>query len=341
LLLTQLEIKMPTLFSPLSFAGLTLRNRVAMPPMWSGKAAPEGFVTPAIVEYHRVRAAAGTALVIVEHAFVHPQGRHSSTQLGVHDDACLDGLARLAGAIRAEGGVACLQISHAGARASARVTGLPVVAPSPVATAREANPDPPAELTRTQIDEVVAAFADAARRAKMAGFDAAEIHAAHGFLLSQFLSPLANRRADEYGGDHERRGRIHLEVLAAVRRAAGDGFPIFVRLGMHDERPGGLTLAPACWTASQLAAAGAALIDVSGGLAGSEDPGRGAGYFVEYAEALKAVIEVPVLVAGGIADPRMADLIVRSRRADMIGVGRAMLEDPEWTRHAAATLGQG
>ena len=103
--------------------GPDVRNRVAMPPMWSGKATPEGFVTPAIVEYHRVRAAAGTALVIVEHAFVHPQGRHSSTQLGVHDDACIDGLARLAGAIRAEGAVACLQISHAGARASTRVTG--------------------------------------------------------------------------------------------------------------------------------------------------------------------------------------------------------------------------
>jgi NADPH2 dehydrogenase len=331
---------MPTLFSPLSFAGLTLRNRVAMPPMWSGKATPEGFVTPAIIEYHRVRAAAGTALVIVEHSFVHPQGRHSSTQIAVHDDACVEGLSRLAAAIRAEGSVACLQISHAGARASSRVTGLPVAAPSPVATTREASPDAPAELTRAQIDEVIEAFAAAAARARAAGFDAVEIHAAHGFLLSQFLSPLTNRRADEYGGNHERRSRIHLEVLAAVRRGAGEDFPVFVRLGMHDERPGGLTLAPACVTASQLAAAGAALLDVSGGLAGSDDPGRGPGYFVGYAEALKAIVDVPVLVAGGISDPRMADLIIRSRRADIVGVGRAMLDDPGWTRAAAAALGQ-
>ena len=331
---------MPTLFSPLSFAGLTLRNRVAMPPMWSGKATAEGFVTPAIVEYHRVRAAAGTALIIVEHSFVRPEGRHSATQVGVHTDACVEGLSKLAAAIRAEGSVACLQISHAGARASSRVTGLPVAAPSPVATTREAEPDAPGELTRSQIAEIVEAFAAAAARARTAGFDAVEIHAAHGFLLSQFLSPLTNTRTDEYGGDHERRSRIHLEVLAAVRRRAGEGYPVFVRLGMHDERPGGLTLAPACLTASQLVAAGAALIDVSGGLAGSDDPGRGPGYFVGYAEALKAIVDVPVLVAGGISDPRMADLIVRSRRADLVGIGRAMLDAPEWTRSAAASLGQ-
>jgi NADPH2 dehydrogenase len=331
---------MPTLFSPLSFAGLTLRNRIAMPPMWSGKATPEGLVTPAIVEYHRERAAAGTGLIIVEHSFVHPQGRHSSTQIGVHHDACIEGLSRLASAIKAEGAVACLQISHAGARASSRVTGLPVAAPSAVTTAREANPDAPVALTKAQIDEVVEAFARAAGRARAAGFDAVEIHAAHGFLMSQFLSPLTNHRTDEYGGDHERRSRLHLEVLAAVRQRAGEDFPVFVRLGMHDERPGGLTLSPACWTAAQLASAGAALIDVSGGLVGSDDPGRGPGYFVGYAEALKAVVTIPVLVAGGIADARMADLIVRSRRADIVGIGRAMLEDPAWAKMAATALGQ-
>lgn len=331
---------MPTLFSPLSFSGLTLRNRIAMPPMWSGKATAEGFVTPAIVEYHRVRAAAGTGLIIVEHSFVHPQGRHSSTQIGVHDDGCLDGLTTLASAIRAEGAVSCLQISHAGARASSSVTRLPVVAPSPVATTRESNPDAPEALTRAQVGEIVEAFAAAAVRARLAGFDAVEIHAAHGFLLSQFLSPLTNRRTDEYGGDHDGRSRIHMDVLSAVRRSAGEDFPVFVRLGLHDERAGGLTLAPACVTAVRLANAGAALIDVSGGLAGSDDPGRGPGYFVGYAEALKAEVDVPVLVAGGISDPRMADLIIRSQRADLVGIGRAMLDDAAWARTAAVALGQ-
>jgi len=215
-----------------------------------------------------------------------------------------------------------------------------VVAPSPVATTREAHAEPPAALTAGQIGEIIGAFAEAARRAKDAGFDAVEIHAAHGFLLSQFLSPLTNHRDDEYGGDHERRSRLPLDVLAAVRGLAGANFPVFVRLGMHDERPGGLTLAPACWTAARLVSGGAALIAVSGGLAGSDDPGRGPGYFVGYAEALKAVVDVPVLVAGGIADPRLADLIVRSGRADIIGIGRAMLDDPAWTAKASAALGQ-
>jgi 2,4-dienoyl-CoA reductase-like NADH-dependent reductase (Old Yellow Enzyme family) len=331
---------MPTLLSPLSFAGLTLRNRIAMPPMWSGKATSDGFVTAANVEYHRLRAAAGTGLIIVEHAFVNPQGRHSSTQLGVHDDACVDGLATLAAAIRAEGAVACLQISHAGARSSSRATGMPVVAPSPIPTTREASPDAPTALTKAQIDEVAEAFAAAAARARRAGFDAVEIHAAHGFLLSQFLSPLTNLRDDEYGGDHEGRSRIHLEVLAAVRSGVGATYPVFVRLGMHDERPGGLTLPPACWTASQLAAAGAAMIDVSGGQSGSEDPGRGPGYFVAYAEAVKDVVDVPVMVAGGITDPQMADVIIRSGRTDIVGIGRAMLDDPDWTRKASEALRQ-
>lgn len=331
---------MPTLLSPLSFAGLTLRNRIAMPPMWSGKATTAGHVTGAIIEYHRVRAAAGTALVIVEHAFVHPEGRHSSTQLGVHDDGCTTGLRELAGAIKAEGAVACLQISHAGARSSSRLTGLPVVAPSAIKTNREAREDLPGAATHDQIAGIVDAFAAAAVRAERAGFDAVEIHSAHGFLLSQFLSPLTNQRDDKYGRDHTGRSRLVLDVLAAVRRAVGPAFPVFVRLGMHDERPGGLTLAPACWTASRLAAGGAALIDVSGGLAGSDDPGRGPGYFVEYAEAVKGVVEIPVLVAGGIVDPQMADVIVRSGRTDIVGIGRAMLDDAEWARKAMAALAQ-
>jgi 2,4-dienoyl-CoA reductase-like NADH-dependent reductase (Old Yellow Enzyme family) len=217
---------------------------------------------------------------------------------------------------------------------------MPVVAPSQIPTTREAHPDAPAALTKAQIDEVVEAFAAAAARAQRAGFDAVEIHAAHGFLLSQFLSPLTNLRDDEYGGDHERRSRIHLEVLAAARGRVGPVFPVFVRLGMHDERPGGLTLAPACWTASRLAAAGAAMIDVSGGQSGSDDPGRGPGYFVAYAEAVKDVVDVPVMVAGGITEPQMADVIIRSGRTDIVGIGRAMLDDPDWTRKAAEAVRQ-
>ena len=265
---------MPDLLTPLSLHGLTLRNRIVMPPMWSGLATADGLVTSGIIDYHRRRAAAGCGLIIVEHAFVHPRGRHSATQIGVHADATIDGLGRLAQAIRREGAVACLQISHAGSRTSSRVTGSRPLAPSAVRHPYEPEGDVPEAMAGHALADVIQAFGDAAARARAAGFQAVEIHAAHGFLLGQFLSPLTNRREDEYGGPVENRYRLHLAVLAEVIARVAAGCPVFVRLGAHDETPGGLELDDACRAATALAAAGAALIDVSGGLQGSRGVGK-------------------------------------------------------------------
>ena len=190
---------MPGLLSPLSFAGLHLRNRIVMPPMWSGQATPDGIVTEAIVEYHRKRAAAGCALVIVEHAFVLPSGRHTPNQIGVCSDSHVPGLGRLPSAVRAEGAVVALQLAHAGSRGSLQVLGHSPVAPSPVRHPNEPDGDVPDELAVEQIGEVVRAFGDGAVRAREAGFDAVVIHAAHGFQLSESLSPLTNLRRDGYG----------------------------------------------------------------------------------------------------------------------------------------------
>jgi NADPH2 dehydrogenase len=328
------------LLSPLSFAALTLRNRIVMTPMWSGQAAPDGRVTDGIVEYHRVRAAAGCGLVIVEHAFIHPRGRHTSTQIGVYSDEMIDGLGRLATAIKAEGAVACLQISHAGSRSTPGLLGRAPLAPSAIRHPYEPQGNVPEAMSVDEIRKVVEAFGQAAARARTAGFDAVEIHAAHGFLLSEFLSPLTNHRDDEYGGTEENRRRLHLEVLAEVRRVLGPERPVFVRLGAHDETEGGLELDAACRTAVALAEAGADLIDVSGGLQGSRGAGKPPGYFVPYAAAIKAVVKVPVNVTGGIADPMHADRIVRSGQADTVGIGRAMLNDAEWAKKAIALLRQ-
>jgi len=172
----------------------------------------------------------------------------------------------------------------------------------------------------------------------MAGFQAVEVHAAHGFLLSQFLSPLTNKREDEYGGPVENRCRLHLAVLSEVVSRVGADCPVFVRLGAHDETPGGLELGDSCQVAGWLAEAGAALIDVSGGLQGSRGAGKGAAYFVPYAQAIKAVVGVPVLVTGGFAEPDLADRAVREQWADLVGIGRAMLNDPDWARKAIAHL---
>jgi 2,4-dienoyl-CoA reductase-like NADH-dependent reductase (Old Yellow Enzyme family) len=329
---------MPDLLSPLSVHGLTLRNRIVMPPMWSGQATPDGLVTPDIIEYHRRRAGAGCGLVIVEHTFVHPRGRHSTTQIGIHTDASIDGLSMLATAIKREGAVACLQLAHAGSRTSSRVIGMRPLGPSAIRHPYEPDGDVPEAISREMIPEILHAFGDAAARAQAAGFQAVEIHAAHGFLLGQFLSPLTNRRDDTYGGVVENRSRLHLAVLGEVRSRVAREVAVFVRLGAHDETPGGLELDDACWTAARLAEAGANLIDVSGGLQGSRGVGKGPAYFVPYAQAIKSAVRVPVMVAGGLGEPDLADRAVREGWADLVGVGRAMLNDPDWAGKAIAHL---
>jgi 2,4-dienoyl-CoA reductase-like NADH-dependent reductase (Old Yellow Enzyme family) len=332
---------MPTLLSPLSFAGLTLRNRIVMPPMFSGFATPRGEVTDRIVEYHRLRAEAGTGLIIVEHTYVHPWGRISDTQMGVHDDEMIPGLARLAQAIKAEGAVACLQLAHAGASTAVSVIGRSPVGPSSMLHPFEQAVDAAEAMTIAEIRQVITAFGGAAARARQAGFDAVEIHSAHGYLLSQFLSPLTNHRDDEYGGNDENRRRLHLDVLDEVRAQVGSDFPVFMRLGVHDEALGGLQLNEAVRAARALTEQGLDLIDVSGGLQGSRPPmvvQRGPGWFVPYAEAMKAAVRVPVLVTGGFTDPAHADRVVREGRADLIGIGRAMLNDAAWSRVAVEQL---
>jgi NADPH2 dehydrogenase len=330
-----------TLLSPLPVAGLTLRNRIVMPPMFSGFATPRGEVTDRIVDYHRLRAAAGTALIIVEHTYVHPWGRLSVTQMGVHDDGLIPGLARLAAAIKSEGAVACLQLTHAGASTTIAAIGRAPMGPVPMRHPFEADADVAEAASASEIALTIRAFGDAAVRAREAGFDALEIHAAHGYLLSQFLSPLTNTRTDEYGGSERNRRRLHLGVLAEIRQRLGPGFPVFMRLGVHDETPGGLELGEAVRVAIELTAAGINLVDVSGGLQGSRPPvvvARGPGWFVPYAQAIKEAVNVPVLVTGGFTDARHADRVVREGRADLIGVGRAMLNDAAWARSAIAQL---
>lgn len=329
---------MPNLLSPLNLASLKLRNRIVMPPMWSSQATPEGYVTDMIVDYHRRRAAAGCGMVIVEHTFVHPSGRHTPTQLSICSDDHIAGLSRLASAVRQEGAAVALQITHAGSRARTAILERKPVAPSAVRHPNEPVGDVPEALSVADINGIVRAFGDAAVRVCGAGFDAIEIHAAHGFLLSAFLSPLTNLRTDEYGGAVENRCRLHLEVLGEIRHRVGPAVPVFVRLGAADEMPGGLEISDSCRAARLLEGHGADMIDVSGGLQGARGAGKTAGYFVEYAAAIRAAVNVPVMVTGGIREASLADCIVRKGDADLVGIGRAMLEDPDWAAGAISQL---
>jgi 2,4-dienoyl-CoA reductase-like NADH-dependent reductase (Old Yellow Enzyme family) len=312
-----------------------------MPPLWSGKAGPDGLATDAHVAYHQVRAVAGCGLVIVEHAFVHELGRHTPSQLSLASDATVPGLARVATAVQAEGALVCAQLAHAGSKGDPAVLGRPSVGPSAVAHPYAPACGVPEALSRDGLADVVEAFAAAARRARDAGFDAVEIHAAHGFLLSQFLSPLTNWRTDAYGGPLENRGRLHLEVLCAVREAVGPDLLVLMRLGGADDTPGGLELDDTCALAPRLVAAGLDVLDVSGGLQGSRPDGVAAPYFVRYSGPLRRAVGVPVIVTGGITEPAQADALVREGAADLVGVGRAMLTEPDWAARALRELRNG
>ena len=329
---------MPKLLDPLSVGGLQLKNRIVMPPMANDLATTKGEVTAALIA-HYARRAAGVGLVIVEHSYVAKDGKLSLKQLGIYEDELIKGLADLAKSIRAKGTPVCIQITHAGRRANRSICGSQPVAPS--AIPEGGSDEVPRELERHEIEGLVRLFGEAARRACKAGFDAVEIHGAHGFLLNQFASPLSNRRTDEYGGTFEKRIRFPLEVVEEVRKTVGSGFPLLYRLGTSDGQEGGATISECQAFARKLVEAGINLVDVSGGLVGSRPEGLvSQGYFLPQAEKIKQAVEVPVIGVGGIKDPEFADEAIRQKRVDLVAVGRAILLDPDWSLNAANILGR-
>lgn len=327
---------MALLFREFALKGLRLKNRVVMPPMANNLATEAGEVTDRLVE-HYARRAGFLGLIVVEHAYVAPEGRINPNQLGIYDDRLVEGLRRIPAAVHDAGGLVAQQITHAGSAAPAAVIGQAPVAPSPVP--HPLGGDQPRELSGEEIATLVEAFAQAAHRAQTAGFDAVEIHGAHGYLLNQFYSPLTNHRTDGYGGSREARLSLPLAVVRAVRRAVGPEYPVFYRFGADDRLPGGLTVEDALYAAPLLAEAGVDLLDVSGGICGSRPADlTGQGYFAYLSGPMKGVSPVPVLVTGGVTEPRAAEELLRSGLADLIGVGRALLRDPDWAVKAQAEL---
>jgi 2,4-dienoyl-CoA reductase-like NADH-dependent reductase (Old Yellow Enzyme family) len=332
------ETPVPKLLDPLSIGGLSLKNRIVMPPMANDLATTKGEVTQALIA-HYTRRAAGVGLVIVEHSYVAKGGKLSSKQLGIYDDALIKGLSNLAKSIRAKGTPVCIQITHAGRRANSSICGSQPVAPSAIRASE--SDEAPRELEKQEIEGLVRLFGEAARRACKAGFDAVEIHGAHGFLLNQFVSPLSNRRTDEYGGPFKNRIRFPLEVVEEVRKVVGSHTPLLYRLGAYDGQDGGVTISEYQAFARKLVEASINVVDVSGGLVGSEPEGSTSqGYFLPIAEMIRQAVEVPVIGVGGIKDPEFADEAIRQKRVDLVAVGRAILADPDWPLKAAKTLSQ-
>lgn len=328
--------RVASLLSPIKVKRLLLKNRIVMPPMATELSTESGQVTDTLVA-HYISRCGSLALIIVEHSYIHPNGQFSERQLGIHSDNLVLGLARITESAHKKDTPIAIQINHAGRRATSKICGTQPVAPSPI-------PDPeseeiPHQLTIDEIETVVQNFGLAAGRAVKAGFDAVEIHGAHGFLLSQFCSPLTNRRTDRYGGSLRNRMQLSIEVASEVLNTAGKDIPVFYRLGADDMIPGGLTLEESKTIAQSLVNLGIAVIDVSGGLCGSRPPNlSGEGYFAHLAQGIKQVVEVPVITTGGIRTPSFADEIVRKGIADLVGVGRPILDDPEWASKTLEAL---
>lgn len=330
---------MSALFSPFVIKNLTLNSRLVLPPMANEASDESGAVNEKHLDFYVRRA--GVGMVIIEHAYVQLAGRVKNNQLGIHDDRLIPGLRRLAEAVKTQGAVTGIQLAHGGGKAVRAATGGVVVAPS--AGVVPGGKEPAEMLEQAQIAPLVADYVAAAQRALAAGFDFVEIHGAHGYLLSQFLSPLTNHRSDEYGGDLNRRLRLPLEIVRAVRAAMGREALLLYRLGAGDFYTGGLTVDEGCQAAKALVAAGVDVLDVSGGLCGSQPPdwdGKSQGYFVPLAAAVRAQANVPVIGVGGITDPQVADHFLQEGQVDLIAVGRAMLKNPNWAVEARAILGQ-
>lgn len=309
-----------------------------MPPMATSKSEVDGKVSKDVLNYYAEKSKGGyISMIIIEHSFISQEGKASAQQLSIAEDSVVEKLKELAKTIQDNGSKAVMQINHAGSAAASEVTGLEPVGPSAVPNPRKGNV--PKELTKEDIKKVVNDFKQAARRVKEAGFDAVEIHSAHGYLLNQFFSPLSNKRTDEYGGDVKGRIEIHLEVIKAVRQAVGEDFPVLLRLGAADYMEGGSTIEDSKVAAVEFEKAGVDILDISGGFCGYIVPGATEqGYFSPITKALKEVVSIPVILTGGITETSSAEKLLAEEKTDLIGVGRAIYKDSDWARRAIEGL---
>jgi 2,4-dienoyl-CoA reductase-like NADH-dependent reductase (Old Yellow Enzyme family) len=350
-----MESAVTALFEPCTLRDVTIPNRVWMPPMCQYSAAPAGPETGAPNDWHfahyAARATGGTGLIIVEATAVSPEGRISPYDLGIWNDTQVGAFLRITRFLASQGTVPAIQLAHAGRKASTDRPwkgGAPVgpeahgwepVASSPIAF--DDRHPVPAELTVDQIKEVIGRFAAAARRALAAGFEIAEIHGAHGYLINEFLSPHSNHRTDAYGGSYENRTRFALEVVDAVREVWPEEKPLFFRVSATDWLDeGGWTADDTVRFAADLRAHGVDLLDVStGGNASGVRIPTGPGYQVPFAARVKQETGLPVAAVGLITDVEQAEKILANGEADAVLLGRELLRNPSWARQAARELG--
>ncbi len=325
---------MTDLFDTTQINGMTLANRFVRSATWEGMAADDGAVTPRLTETVTKLAEGGVGLIISGHAYVAPEGQAGPKQMGIYKDELIPVLRSMTDAVHRAGGKMVAQLAHAGTFAAETLTQTP---PRAVSVFDGLAKTPRHELTSEDIQHLVTAYVQAAERAKAAGFDGVQVHAAHGYLFSQFLSPAYNRRQDAYGGPVENRSRALCETVAAVRRAVGPDFPVLVKINAWDDVDSGLTLDDSVETAKFLVEAGIDAIEVSGGFLtsktrspsrlGINSPEKEA-CFQAGAAAFKQALDIPVILVGGIRSLDKARELVAGGVADYISLCRPLIREP-------------
>ncbi len=332
------------LLTPGRIGGVDIRNRIVMAPMTTRLADEDGFITDDTIDYYMARVRGGVGLITVEMASPTRAGRHRRCELGIYDDRFIPGLRWLATSIHSGGASASIQLGHGGGHTRADICGETPVAPSAIQHGVFEVTDGtviPKEMTQGDIEFTVAGFAAAAARAEEAGFDCVEIHAAHGYLISQFLNPFENLRTDGYGGALENRARFGLEVLAAVKAAVR--IPVIFRISVDDYFPRGLTFAEGRRVAIMAAQAGADALHIVAGhyrslpsaarmIPPMEYPDA---TFLSYAADIRKAVKVPVIAVGRLGDPAVARDAIASGKADFVALGRPLLAEPDWVAKVA------
>ncbi len=327
---------MAKLFESTNIKSLNLGNRFIRSATWEGMADDCGACTPELADFFCKLAQGEVGLIITGHAYVNKAGQARLRQLGADNDSLLPGLEKMVKSVHDNCGKIALQLSHAGCYAASEITGLDVYAPS---SGENETGQIIREMTHEQIRKVVADFSESAARAQKAGFDAIQIHAAHGYLLSQFLSPTHNRRKDDYGGELENRARILLEVVKSVRQAVGPEYPILIKINSEDFQEGGFTKEEMIQVAISLEKAGVDAIELSGG---NRDSGRFVPfrpgrldneadevYYREAARHYKDKINVPLILVGGIRSYSVAEMLVTERLTDYVSLSRPLVREPD------------
>ena len=326
---------MSIMFEPCEINGLQLANRFVRSATWTGLATDDGACTPQLIDLMAGLAGGGVGLIISGHSYVSPEGKAGTRQLGVYQDELTAGLQKMTTAVHQHGGKIVMQLAHAGIFAASALTGITPLAPSNLDDVYEFAHK---EMTAGDIQKAVADFAAGAHRAQQAGFDGVQLHAAHGYLLSQFLSPYFNRRRDEYGGSIQNRARAMLKVVRAVRASVGAGYPVLVKMNCRDFHENGLTLEDAVQAGIMLAEAGIDAIEISGGnrIAGRLGPARVGiksddqeAYFRNEAGVFKKNIQVPLILVGGTRSFQVAERLVEEGPADYVSMSRPLIREPD------------